>query len=100
MSLRASIAEREHRDKDAVRAGARRMQDILSEAISSVLQVHEIDEVAFAASKGGTSASLTRDRDDNDDHHESQAMEIIEVIDDVLDPTVDEARPLDPPAST
>ncbi len=31
--------------------------------ISSTVQVHEIDEVAFAASRGGTSASLGRDHD-------------------------------------
>ena len=72
--------------------------------VSSVVQVHEIDEVAFAASKGGRSASLARDRDDHDARHadphngdrKSHAMEILEVIDDVLDPRADDP-PLDDP---
>ena len=38
--------------------------------ISSMVQLHEIDEVAFAASKGGRSASLSRDQES---HAESRS---------------------------
>lgn len=65
--------------------------------ISSVVQVHEVDEVAFAASKGGRSASLSRDRDEEGDHEspdlhsDSPARELLEVIDDALNPRDDDS---------
>ena len=40
----------------------------LQAIISSTIQIHEIDEVAFAASRGGTSASLGRDHDQRAAH--------------------------------
>jgi predicted PurR-regulated permease PerM len=63
--------------------------------ISSVVQVHEIDEVAFAASKGGRSASLARDLRGAAEHADQgdKAFEILEVIDDALDPGPDDPSP-------